>query len=433
MFKARNIIITFCISYLLLIATSFFFESAALTKKGANIQAMVQTAADMSLEQAQATDDFFVDVGYATGGGYDIMLPTISGDAFAPVPMYEAVTGMTTREDIFKYLYDTTDFRQWAKDTSGVTTQMAYLNSTGNIVWCRVPKIIRFGVDYLDTSSFGNVKQLNSNIETTSRISGVSVIDVANLYNFNSPKQTTSVGDYYLTPISLGMTYFNPTVLGRLFSANMDLLMRAKVIDSSRDISEYEGVLTSGYYNQLVDVSTFRSGRGNPVNDGTFTFLRGDSHTVMTSTGQTCSVYDGVAPKIEYKVIDMYNKSNNSDVEDMVKHAFGRSSDYLKSKNTNKLYNNGSSITSNPCVVAKVTFYAPIIVPYSTSIAREFRTMSEPGLQTRYLNNFTSGINNNGTRNFANVKFDATHTGLTDSPKYNEFCIEYTTYFAVAP
>ena len=69
MFKARNIIITFCISYLLLIATSFFFESAALTKKGANIQAMVQTAADMSLEQAQATDDFFVDVGYATRGG----------------------------------------------------------------------------------------------------------------------------------------------------------------------------------------------------------------------------------------------------------------------------------------------------------------------------------------------------------------------------
>ena len=433
MLKARNIMITFCISYLLLVVTSYFFESAALAKRASNIQTMIQTAADMSLEQAQATDDFFVDAGYATGGGYDIMLPTISGDAFVPAPMYEAVTGMTTREDIFDYLYKTSEFKEWAKETSGVTTQMAYLNSSGNIVWCRVPKIIQFGVDYLDTSTFGNAKQLNSNAETTSRISGVPVTDVANLYNYNSPKTTTSVGDYYLTPISLGMTYFHPTVLARLFSANMDLLMRSKVVGDGMDISDYEGVLTSGTYSQLIDVSTFRNGRGNPVNDGTFTFLRGDSHTVMTSTGQTCSVYDGVEPKIEYKVVDMYNKDNNPDVEKLILLAFGRSSDYLESKNTNKEYNNGYVIKSKPCVIAKVTFYAPIIVPYETSIARELRTMSEPGLKNRYLNNYTSGINNNGTRNFANVKFDATHTGLTDSPKYNDYCIEYTTYFAVAP
>lgn len=432
MFKARNIIIIFCISYLLLVVTSFFFESASLAKKASTVQSLIQTAADMSLEQAQATDDFFTGSGYQTGGGYNIMLPSVSGDEFLPVPMYEAVTGQGTKDDIFKYLYDTDDFRNWAKETQGMTTQMAYLSSTG-IKWCRVPTIIQFGTDYLDTSGFGNVKQLSSNIETTSRISSVSVNEVATMYGFNSPKQESSRGDFYRTPISLGMTYVNPTILARLFTANMDLLMRAKVTGDGRDISEYEGVLASGYYQHLIDSSTFRTGRGNPINEGNFTFLRGDSHTVMTSTGQTCSVYDGVLPKIEYKVIDMYNKANNSDVERMIRMAFGRSSDYLKDKDATSRYNNGTFIDSKSCIIAKVTFYAPIIVPYSTSIAREFRTMSEPGLQTRYLNDFTSGINNNGTRNFANVVFDSGHTGLTDSPKYRDYCIEYTTYFAVTP
>ena len=129
---------------------------------------------------------------------------------------------------------------------------MAYLNSAGNIVWCRVPKIIQLGTEYLDTSSFGTVKVLDGNVETTSRISGVAVTDIADLYDFVDVKKHTSQGDYYLTPISLGMTYFNPAVLGRLFSANMDLLMRARVLTSDKDISDNEGVLTLGSYNQLV-------------------------------------------------------------------------------------------------------------------------------------------------------------------------------------
>ena len=78
MLKARNIMIIFCLSYLCMVITSFFIESAALSKKASSIQTMIQTAADMALEQSQATDDFFVDTGYYTSGGYDIMLPSIS-------------------------------------------------------------------------------------------------------------------------------------------------------------------------------------------------------------------------------------------------------------------------------------------------------------------------------------------------------------------
>ena len=65
MLKARNLFITLMVSYLALFVVCSIMEIITVSTTANEVMTMVRTAADMSLEQVQATDDFFVQ-----GGGY---------------------------------------------------------------------------------------------------------------------------------------------------------------------------------------------------------------------------------------------------------------------------------------------------------------------------------------------------------------------------
>ena len=60
MFKAKNILVIFFINYAIIVVVSAFAELWFVADKAQEVQVLVSTAADMALEQTQATDDFFI-------------------------------------------------------------------------------------------------------------------------------------------------------------------------------------------------------------------------------------------------------------------------------------------------------------------------------------------------------------------------------------
>ena len=65
MLKAKNIVIIFILNYLLILLVCCLLEIIFISNHATQAQLLMRTAADMALEQVQATDDFFV-----SGGGY---------------------------------------------------------------------------------------------------------------------------------------------------------------------------------------------------------------------------------------------------------------------------------------------------------------------------------------------------------------------------
>ena len=65
--RMRNILTILLLNYLILNIVSAVVELWYVSDRAQYIQGMMMTAADMALEQTQATDDFFT-----SGGGYFI-------------------------------------------------------------------------------------------------------------------------------------------------------------------------------------------------------------------------------------------------------------------------------------------------------------------------------------------------------------------------
>ena len=112
----------------------------------------------------------------------------------------------------------------------------------------------------------------------------------------------------------------------------------------------------------------------NPVNNGTFTFLRGKK----VSSNPLVEAFEGVKPQVVYKVLDMYDSSNDAVLSRLFgadKHGFATKADYLKSLDTDVLNPvNNRPFDKKPIVVAKVTFYADVVIPYYTLIMRDLRS-----------------------------------------------------------
>ena len=447
MLKARNIIILFCVNYLIAVFVSAFIETAVLSQKAALIQSMIQVAADAALEQVQVSDDFFTTDGYGTTNAeYKIKAPNSSGTGYNEVNMYQALSGKTTREEIYldafggaKTRLDSSasaedGFNSWVRMSNSVKTMVARLNS-GGVTYFYVPKVLQMGTDNFPLTGL-DVHAVNPNgtIGNTATYEGVTTY--IDNYKWKSVKRGGSYAgtsqDYYVTPISLGMTYINYDYVQKMFINNMDLLMRTQF---TTDLSNAEGVIGDSdltrtmAYASLVDSTSLDGGDINPINNGIFTFLRGEEETVATTDG-TVTMYtgfDGWRPKIEYKVVDMYDTDlANSDLMRML---FAKDASYLKTQA--KRLQNGQLAQENRIIVAKVTFYAPIIVPYESMISKEFRGMADDSgnLATRFFGTFGNDIhntNNNGTMNFLDVNM--WKTGDID-----DYIIEYTRFFAVAP
>lgn len=390
MLKARNIIIIFCLNYLLVVVASIFVEVALLSHKAMIIQSMMQTAGDMALEQLQISDDFFTKTGYGIKNEYMIKVPLYGLD-YGDFSMFDELTGENDRPNIYKKMYKPDKLKDWIKKASNVTIPVRYYDGSF-LRWYEVPKVWQMGYEDLGFASMDTPKKVKS-------MDGMKTIDdidtFIKTYKWGLIKKDgaydNSASSYYLSPISLGLTYFDEDYLMNLFINNMDLLMRAQYYDPdvSNCLAQSEGILRGSTYTKYV--SGYPS-EWNPINNGQFTLLRGPQ---VTNT----FLYKGLDKvQVEYKVMDMYDDAN----EEMNLMLFGNTSDEL-CDHAKKNSPNGAVATKNPIIVAKVTFPARIIVPYTSLVFREMRS------------------NDTGSDNFLDIKFN------------DNYKMTYTTFFAVTP
>jgi hypothetical protein len=418
----------FIINYLILTVLCAFSELFFVADVAKDVQTMVRTAADMALEQAQATDDFFIkDYGYNTDGANGYTIKMAKNGTFEDVPMYQGLYGINTsiqgnKEVVFNKLYNTSDFKAKAKSFSSIKSSLAYYNTSRNgLLWYKFPKITQVGLDVTGT---------DASLRTATTASGGSVSSsvsegIIALYNFNEAKRqgydytTGSSVDYFITPISLGITYVNSDLVNQLFLNNMDLLMRAKYQKSGTSLNTEaggKGILKGSTWVDCITDTSLNS--YNPINNGKFTLVRGTTK----DNNNGFITYNGIEPKIEYKVIDMYDSANDdilvmlfgaNKVADDGKR-FSTKAEYLKYLDKDLVdLATGVSPTTKYISVAKITFYADVLIPYQTIPIRDFR-----------------GNIDSSTGNY----LDITHKGTSGVVGFSgNDCYSYTRYFAVAP
>lgn len=417
MLKAKNIIVLLVLNYCIMLGVSAVGELLFLADKAQHIQNLIRTAGDMALEQTQVTDDFFITSSNPATPPYKMSFPSSDGNGYKKLSMYNGIynkseTIASNREAIYKKLYDTADFKDFSKKLGAIRTPVRYWDSTeSNLVWYTVPRLAEMGTNILpDNINTKGVKYNGANVNS-------SIADklFANYYMDNYKKQN-GLSEYYITPISLGVTYLNEDLLGTLFMNNLDLLMRTKYASNGINLNTEaggNGIYKGSFY---ADTITDNLSMYNPINDGKFTLLRG-----IKSTGGNSSVdtFVGTKPKIEYKVIDMYDSANDTILTSLfgakkVDNSginYSSKAAYLKALDKYRLDpSTGSPYTSKPIVVAKVTFYADVIVPYTTPMILDFRK-DDSGHYLDVERVGTSGV-----------------SGVVGSDK-----ISYTRYFAVTP
>lgn len=426
--RVRNIIIVFILNYLAIIVVCGFSELGFVVDTAQEVQVMVQTATDMALEQAQATDDFFIsNAGYNTDTSSSYTIKMEKDGRFQSTPLYEALYGVNTSNAsnkgvIFNKLYNTPDFREKAKKFSSIKSSISYYNtSRTGLLWYKFPKIAQVGLDV--TGREGGIT-----LATSPSGSGVDTSvsqGIIGLYAFDTAKRTGydyssgTVMDYYMSPISLGITYINPDLLNQLFLNNMDLLMRVKYDKSGTNLSSEDG--GNGVYKGVTwseSITDTGLNTYNAINNGKFTLVKGTTREVHSGF----KTYNGILPKIEYKVIDMYNPANDNvlvmlfgaNKTDKNGITYPTKADYLKSLGANEIDPaTGLRYSSKLISVAKVTVYADIIIPYQTLAIRDFRANID-----------------SSSKNYVDIE----HKGTTGVIGFSgNDCYSYTKYFAVAP
>ncbi len=372
----------------------------------------------MALEQTQVTDDFFVKSSDPATLPYKMSFPSSDGNGYTQLSIYDGVFNKNesipeNRDKIYTQLYNNPKFKNFSTMLGNVRTPIRHWDTTKtNLQWYTIPRIAQVGTNILPNDEKAIGVQMNGVPVNPKRWSEL----YAN-YGMDNYKKQNGRSEYYVTPISLGVTYLDEELLGTLFMNNMDLLMRTKYSKSGINLNTEEGgngLYKGSFYSDSI-IDDLRS--HNPINDGKFTLIRGAESTKGNNSVDT---FVGTKPKIEYKVIDMYNPAN----DDLLVSLFGANktddsgityrskAEYLKALDKFRLDpSTGSPFSTKPIVVAKVTFYADIVVPYTTPAILDFK-QNVGG--THYLDI--------ERKNTTGVK------GVTGSDQFS-----YTRYFAVTP
>jgi hypothetical protein len=404
--KARNVLIIIVVNYLILLAVSAVLELNSLSSKAENLQTTMKTAADLALEQSQLIDDYMA---YGGRESYNLMMPSADGSGFVRHDLFSGIYNLdstveTNREPIFNKLFNNNDLKMLATRTGSMRKPARYYDETRtSMQWYYIPRAAMMGLDFLPpTESINGVKNASGNYmpESFSR-------EMLSAYGLDNHIKESAGQEYYNTPISLGITYLNEDLLGSLFMNNVDLLMRQKYGANLRTEAGGNGVLKGSTYAEKV---TGNLSAQNPINNGNFTVLRGQRNDGSSEV----ETYTGVKPLIVYKVIDMYDSANDNMLVDLFgarKEGYSSKAEYLRNLDsdvldpaTNRPYE------KKPIVVAKVTFYLDVIVPYFTAVIRELQ-----------------GSLGNGSANYIEVKPE-TATGVDGTRR-----VAYTRYFAVTP
>lgn len=407
MLKARNMLLIIALNYVLLIVISGVMEIQALAVKSREVQALMRTAGDMSLEQVQLVDDFMA---YEGREAYKMNMTSKNGDGFVFNDLFAGVMGLdatqtANRDQIYNKLYQTSEFNAFIPSTNAMRLPVKYYNSTKTAMqWYYMSRAAMLGADIIPPGSdVGYVNDINNNPLT----SGFSEMMYAD-YKFDSHIRVSDDMEYYNTPLNVGITYLDRDLLGSIFINNVDLVMRSKYKDNLNTPEGGDGILRGSTYADRLHGSLDEF---NPVNNGLFSVLRG-SEAPSTGNGQ---MYMGVKPDIDYRVIDMYDSVNDPLLIDL----FGANKEGMSTK-AEYLYNldiatlnpmTNQPYTRKVIVVAKVTFYMDVVVPYFSIIMRDLQ----------------STVGDSGSSNF--IELEPTIKEGSGGTRR----VEYTRYFAVTP
>lgn len=497
MLQAKNILIIFMVNYVILLLVCCFIEIIFIGNAAQEAQLLMRTAADMALEQVQATDDFFITGGgyimdAGTGStlrtdvqGYKMKVLTTSGQYSQEYNMFEAITDKHETLSIFTHIYGPSKIGSWIDEnpnvleicfTAGVVEHTDSMIAGGGTIdapvsalkmnWYQIPNLAQMG----EAVTNGRTR-MGFKMDGNKLVDNNVLTNIWNMYDLNNTAKDINVSGseikYFLSPLSLGITYINEDLVQAFFMNNLDLLMRAKYTNRNgynlnTDPECGAGMLKGSFYSELVDTSSLQS--LNPINNGTFTLLRGKQ---MDGTQYGVMLYEGIKPKIEYVVLDMYNQNAAQDpiLQQIFGPRFSRDAthsyagqvitgQHLWELDKDSIQNmkevtktTGSDVYDHkPIVVAKITFYADFVVPYMSPSIREMRGRVDNSnrISGRTLfNPFSdSQINVQNVQPIAGNYVDIiAKTQLMRGDIYNGVtrlggnsdAMCYTTYFAVTP
>lgn len=439
MFKIRYFYLSLVLYYLLILVLAVGIELFFVKYAVYEVKTSIQESAERSLRQTQHIDDFLA---FREDDAYNIYMPTSVAGHYEVTNVFEAlwgmpVTGETQLEQIYKQLYNNEEFRQVLKLSKPITQPLRYYDiplsynspTFPRMSWYTIPRALTIGSNFV--SNLGNTEDLFVLKSLEGKGTERAKLDeLLKNYGLEETVRKTTEKTYFNTPLNTGLTYVNRELLSSLFINNMDITMRSKYIGmdnltnaatcsqggADRGITHI-GTITCGVaYNNLI-VGEDRLSRFNPISSGTFTLLRYDEIDQYTSG----TLYEGIKPTIEYKLVDMHNSANDN----LLRMLFGANTDsgsmgsskadYLKQINMLKFQNYDSVVANEynyyPFIVAKVTFEADVIIPYVTPTLRGLAGRNSLGNSLgNFLDIWTNDatlVNDNGVRRFKHTVFFA--------------------------
>lgn len=482
--RYKHIITMIILTYATSLILSGFVENLYMYEKVSQLNFIMRTAGDMALEQTQITDDFFkpkdsfvVQDRLADADNqhkdFKIKVPNDSNTKFEEASLYREYTGVENKGAIYDRIYsaDGSAFKQQldSKDTGALTkdkikkikTPIIKINSsTGALDTVFIPTLAQMGIENNQTYKneiIDSKKGITGNFQhyiSTSDLQGMNK-ELIKGYELNRVTKMSELDgkdiDYYLTPLSLGITYLDKDLLQLLFINNVNLLMRAKYYNNMQDGRGYigNGVLRGQTFADAVDTSAARID-ANYINNGVISAEVGSPSPGHGRLRQGSSKSNEQV-EIRYKVIDMYNNEN----ERILKEVLGvipqkqltdfrvsKYGDYYKALDL-KDRQNGTTVTqlTKPIVVAEVKFKLNTIIPYSTLGMRELRAYSRPndaGVKPRNLFRMNESQYNT-TKNYLDMRPMQINGTITPSlqadgrPHDGPRLVEYTRLFAITP
>lgn len=463
---------------LMLIAGGYFvIMSGMLLSEHGRIQTAVgdakQTvmlAANSALNQVLASDEFFTSVPnesevgnmYSTGDSVTALQISRSttdtkysySNIFSEVWDYDVTNNnwQQEKEDLFVRMYGNSAYSTLA--------QPGYMNLAKQITFdyngVKIPNIARMGLlqgyDTADDgdNTFVNLKDLYDTIfagrltlQPTYKNDYKEVDGQSEGYRWQSKdyardtdwlglfsiKKGTEKEPYFLAPTNVGVTYVDPALLETAFVCNMDLLMRSKYIlnDTDEGLQAGVGIPTTGFegtFSTLDDKAMKVVEDFNIIHNGTFSFVKGAfvGYSNNTPGGFTGGSVDGkrVLPRVDYQLITLRDETGKikEDNANLLCSALG-----INFENVDKYVEWVANTTAENFLLARVTFYADIFVPYSTQMARELYYLYE-----------REDKKGEGAKLFQvhNIKQDETDASSWKiSDVTGNALYEYTTYFAV--
>jgi hypothetical protein len=493
--RARNMLLIVVFVYAVMTISMLVSELSSMSDNVTNMKDTIILAADMSLSQAVASDEFFNDQSTSTStvGTNDLYrtngVTSVQTAATVNKTTYSA-------ENLFSLVYDFNDNATTEAEVAAskeLLYEKMYGKSSNSILQnenfmatvCKIttympslhdlyggngylPNIARIGLlqglglgvsgssDYLNTGSAtvlsSTVKAAVGEITTDNTVydkynvskDWLKLLNVIKSYTDSSKNTHT----YMLAPTNVGITYIDPYILETAFVSNMDLLMRGGL----SDLTDGVGVVENGYSGnaQIItngDANEFVT-KYNIINNGSFTFVKGELKAGNGGwTGGYTTSHTAVVPEIQYVLINA--KNTDTDTMRLMHLAVGLpdsvvdNGNYKVDEYKKWLTDIGVDMTSTEpyyVLVARINFFADAFVSYNTTIARDLYSMFVRNEQNNTFNGQVDSLSD-GAKGFFQVRDNidgSTYLSQSSNDTATSAITDlpyyvYTTYYAVMP